>query len=233
MQERAMLPLRTVLHPTDFSEQSGFAFRLACSLARDYDACVIVLHVAATPVVAAPDGMIPMEPEGYQDELRQSLELLRPRDSRIRVEHRLIEGDAASQILRVAAETRSDVIVMGTHGRTGLGRLLMGSVAEEVVRRAACPVVTVKTPLPETPSAAEPIPETTARQAGGNEGGGPASRALPRGVPQSETGLPGGGRGRVDVTGIVPEDIHVDPDLTEGHPGYAESGGSEIIPPKP
>jgi hypothetical protein len=63
--------------------------------------------------------------------------------------------------------------------------------------------------------------------------GGPAPRALPKGVPQPETGEPGGGRGRVDVTGIVPEDIHVDPNLTEGHPGYTESGGSEIIPPKP
>jgi hypothetical protein len=57
--------------------------------------------------------------------------------------------------------------------------------------------------------------------------------ALPRGAPQSDTGQPGGGRGRVDVTGIILQDIHVDPDLTEGHPGYAESGGSEIIPPKP
>ncbi len=54
---------------------------------------------------------------------------------------------------------------------------------------------------------------------------------LLKGTPQPETGQPGGGRGRVDITGIVPEDIYVDPDLTEGHPGYEESGESQIIPP--
>jgi hypothetical protein len=58
----------------------------------------------------------------------------------------------------------------------------------------------------------------------------PAAQAGPKALPQRETGLPGGGQGRVDVTGIVPENIHVDPDITEGHPGYQESGESEIIP---
>jgi hypothetical protein len=61
----------------------------------------------------------------------------------------LLVGDPASAILRVTQELPADLIVMGTHGRTGLGRLLMGSVAEQVVRKAPCPVVTVKTPLPE------------------------------------------------------------------------------------
>lgn len=56
-------------------------------------------------------------------------------------------------------------------------------------------------------------------------------RAVPEAAAELEAGLPGGGQGRVDVTGIVPEDIHVDPDITEGHPGYEESGSSGIIPP--
>jgi hypothetical protein len=60
--------------------------------------------------------------------------------------------------------------------------------------------------------------------------GASAARPLLMGTPQPDSGQPGGGRGRVDITGIVPEDIHVDPDLTEGHPGYDESGESEIIP---
>ena len=64
-----------------------------------------------------------------------------------------LEGSA---ILRIAGEARADLIVMGTHGRTGLGRLLMGSVAEQVVRRAPCPVLTVKAPFPVASSAAEP-----------------------------------------------------------------------------
>jgi hypothetical protein len=58
----------------------------------------------------------------------------------------------------------------------------------------------------------------------------PALKAPPQGAKPAETGQPGGGRGRVDITGIMPEGIRVDPDLTEGHPGYEESGNSEIIP---
>jgi hypothetical protein len=64
-----------------------------------------------------------------------------------RAERRLEEGDAVTEILRVAEEAPADLIVLGTHGRTGLARLLMGSVAEQVVRRAPCPVLTVKAPL--------------------------------------------------------------------------------------
>jgi len=68
----------------------------------------------------------------------------------VRMERRLEQGDATTEILRVAREESADLIVMGTHGRTGLGRLLMGSVAEQVMRRAPCPVLTVKSPVPET-----------------------------------------------------------------------------------
>jgi nucleotide-binding universal stress UspA family protein len=163
-----MLPIRTVLHPTDFSDRSEFAFRLACSLARDYGARLIVLHVAVPPVAVYGEGMMAPAPEGNLDELRQQLELLLPRDPRVGVEHRLVEGDAAAEILQAAKDTGSDVIVMGTHGRTGLGRLLLGSVAEQVVRRAACPVVTVKTPLPrrEPHPAEEPASEPAASPAG-------------------------------------------------------------------
>jgi nucleotide-binding universal stress UspA family protein len=166
VQEHAMLPVRTVLHPTDFSDRSEFAFRLACALARDYGARLIVLHVAVPPVVVYGEGMIAPLPEGHQEQLQHQLEQLRPRDPRISVEYRLAEGDAAAEILRMAEETKADVIVMGTHGRTGVGRLLMGSVAEQVVRRAACPVVTAKSPLPETRPAEESTPDTAVRPAG-------------------------------------------------------------------
>jgi nucleotide-binding universal stress UspA family protein len=71
------------------------------------------------------------------------------------VERHVRDGDPSEEILAVARETRSDLIVMGTHGRTGVGRLLMGSVAEQVMRRATCPVLTVKTPVPEVAPAAE------------------------------------------------------------------------------
>jgi hypothetical protein len=76
---------------------------------------------------------------------------------------------------------------------------------------------------PQPPAGTAPAANPPAGQEG--------LKALPKGMPQSDSGQPGGGRGRVDVTGIIPEEIRIDPDLTEGHPGYDESGDSEIIPP--
>ncbi len=145
-----MLPIHTIIHPTDFSDRSAHAFRLACALARDYRARLIVLHVW-WPHTAAFGELGPMlQPdEGYDlTETKQKLHRLQPPDSAVGVEHRLEEGDPATAILGLAEAVKADLIVMGTHGRTGLSRLLMGSVAEKVVRRAECPVVTVKTSFP-------------------------------------------------------------------------------------
>ncbi len=146
-----MLPIHTVLHPTDFSESSEHAFRLACALARDYGARLIVLHVRWLPTPVFGE-VVPMPPPatGYSSAATEAqLHQIQAPDPAIHVEHRLEEGDPATEILSVAHETNTDLIVLGTHGRTGLSRLLMGSVAEQVVRRAACPVVSVKTPFPE------------------------------------------------------------------------------------
>lgn len=84
--------------------------------------------------------------------MRNQLLQLKPPDPKVSVEHRLVKGDAATEIVNPAAETKADVIVMGSHGRTGLGRLLLGSVAENVMRKAPCPVVTVKPPLAQLDS---------------------------------------------------------------------------------
>jgi nucleotide-binding universal stress UspA family protein len=143
-----MLPIHTILHPTDFSKQSEFAFQLACSLARDYGAELFVLHVVSPPVVVYGEGVLPVEPESYQVELREKLHRLHAGEPEVRVLHRLVEGQPVDEILRLAKEIGCDLIVMGTHGRTGLGRVLMGSVAEKVVRTAPCPVVTVREPSP-------------------------------------------------------------------------------------
>jgi nucleotide-binding universal stress UspA family protein len=150
-----MLPIRTVLYPTDFSESSSFAFRLASMLARDYGARLIVAHVAEPPLAIYGEGVYIPPPDLESEFLRIKLHQLVPRDANVPVEHRLAEGDASVEILRLAKESKADVIVMGTHGRTGLARVLMGSVAEQVVRKAPCPVVTVKTPLPRVPLAEE------------------------------------------------------------------------------
>ena len=69
-----------------------------------------------------------------------------PTDPTVPVVHKLLVGDPAEAIVQQAEAEHADMIVMGTHGRTGLTRMLMGSVAEAVVRRAACPVLTVKQP---------------------------------------------------------------------------------------
>jgi nucleotide-binding universal stress UspA family protein len=140
-----MFPIRTILHPTDFSEHSRAAAQLACALARDYDARLVVLHVLPPSVVYG-EGMVYVPPETYQEEARPQLERVAAGDPNLRVERRMIDGAAATEILEVAREVACDLIVLGTHGRTGLRRLLMGSVAEQVVRKAPCPVMTVKTP---------------------------------------------------------------------------------------
>ncbi len=146
-----MLPIRTIIHPTDFSWQSEAAFRMACGLARDYRGRLIVVHVHCprNPLfgdtgTAAPDTA------DLVGELQARLTAMQPPDASLRVEHRLCQGDPAAEILRLAQETFCDLIVMGTHGRTGLARLLVGSVAEEVLRRASCPVLTLRNPFPET-----------------------------------------------------------------------------------
>jgi nucleotide-binding universal stress UspA family protein len=140
-----MFPVKTILHPTDFSAPSISAFEMAGALARDYSARLILFHVQ--PVAASPE-LEPLQPRNdYKEKLWEEFRKLQESDPRIRelrVETVLREGHPAVEILRMANEIGCDLIVMGTHGRTGLGRLLMGSVAEQVVRQAICPVLTIK-----------------------------------------------------------------------------------------
>jgi nucleotide-binding universal stress UspA family protein len=153
-----MLPLRTILHPTDYSEHSAYAFQVACALARDHGARLIVLHVAEPLSAFYLEGAVIPSPEEYQEEVRERLRKIQVPDAKVVVERRLEEGDPAAGIVRVAREAGCDLIVMGTHGRMGLSRLLMGSVAEQVVRKAPCPVLTVKMPFPAAAEVA-PAPE--------------------------------------------------------------------------
>ncbi len=147
-----------------FSEPSDYAFRLACSLARDYRAQLIVLHVLERPlrtysgVLMAPPPLPPSEEE--RQTAREQLQRINAPDPAIEIKHLFEEGDPATAILQVAQEHSCELIVMGSHGRTGLGRLLMGSVAEQVVRKASCPVLTVKTPQQPVPPSKEPTTVT-------------------------------------------------------------------------
>jgi nucleotide-binding universal stress UspA family protein len=141
-----MLPIHTILHPTDFSSYSLDAFRLACSLARDHGARLVVMHVVIPPVATFGKGVMVPQPDVDNSELWQQLQHSQDEAPDVAIELRILEGEPAAEILDAAHETNCDLIVMGTHGRTGLRRLLMGSVAELVVRGALCPVLTVKSP---------------------------------------------------------------------------------------
>jgi nucleotide-binding universal stress UspA family protein len=150
-----MFPLRTILHPTDFSESSAMALRLACSLARDHGARLVLLHVVPPPVVVFEAGLV-TEPGWDYPELINKLRDLATENPQVATEPHVVEGDPATEIVRLAGKVACDMVVMGTHGRTGLRRLLMGSVAESVLRKAPCPVLTVKHPAgpgAETPAA--------------------------------------------------------------------------------
>lgn len=136
-----------ILFPTDFSPASESALGWATSLARDTGARLLIVHVEEppTPYVAG-EYAIPEATTPAQNELAKLLAHVVPSDESVTYEHRLLLGDPAPEIVQLAKEENADLIVMGTHGRTGLSRLLMGSVAEHVVRRAACPVLTIRQP---------------------------------------------------------------------------------------
>jgi nucleotide-binding universal stress UspA family protein len=154
-----MLPIRTVLHPTDFSERAGYALTVASALARDYGARLVVLHVVQ-PVVTFGEAL-PPDSDDLRAEARELLDRLAVPGANILIDRRLADGDPAAVILHFARETPADLIVMGTHGRTGLGRLLMGSVAEQVARHASCPVLTLTAPFPLEPRE-DPVEEALA-----------------------------------------------------------------------
>lgn len=135
----------TILVPTDFSNASEEALRWATSLARDTGAKLVIAHVEEPPMAYA--GELPLTPdEATRDELRRSLAQTAPADSSVPYEHKLLVGEPATAIVDLAEREHADLIVMGSHGRKGITRLLMGSVAEAVVRKAKCPVLTVKQP---------------------------------------------------------------------------------------
>ena len=142
-----------ILVPTDFSATADAALDYAYVLAERFGASLELLHVLDDPFVV--DGMAA---EAYISEapalrtamLQDAKERLRhrasPRDSVPTVESEVVFGHGARTIAEYAAERGADLIVMGTHGRTGFAHLLLGSVAERLVRTAPCPVLTVRHP---------------------------------------------------------------------------------------
>ncbi|MHB1561919.1 MAG: universal stress protein [Isosphaeraceae bacterium] len=146
---------RVILHPTDFSKGCEISLRVARGLARDLGARLVLLHVVPFGVYAS-EMSVPIDPEAYREALEEERRLLDGADMKYPVEARMARGDAAEEILRAAADLDADLIVMGTHGRTGLSRLFLGSVAEYVMPRAECPVLAVKTTRETGAHASEP-----------------------------------------------------------------------------
>jgi nucleotide-binding universal stress UspA family protein len=142
--------LHRILHATDFSPASRAAFRMAVALAQREPARLLLLHVL-TPPSPLVSGRRP--PSSYLELLamarraaRRRLDqaLREARSAGGRVEGKLVEGGAVDEILKAGRRWRPDLIVIGTHGRGGVRRFLLGSVAEQVVRRASRPVLTVR-----------------------------------------------------------------------------------------
>ena len=134
-----------ILHPTDFSECAEQAEAQATWLARSLGAELILLHVSAQAPLYAEGTMRMKEVRKVFDAERQwAEETLKGRADRAGARSKVTVGEPSGEIVRVAAEEGADLIVMGTHGRGGLPRLLLGSVADRVIRTAPCPVLTVR-----------------------------------------------------------------------------------------
>jgi nucleotide-binding universal stress UspA family protein len=139
----------SILCPTDFSEPSARAFSHAVALSRWYDSEITLLHVLPrVPVLYG--GFVPVEqdfplgPEVRRIATEEMETFVRPaRDAGARTQILIEEGDPVRDILRRAREQKADLLVLGTHGRSGFDRWVLGSVTEKVLRKAACPVLTV------------------------------------------------------------------------------------------
>ncbi|HYG80791.1 MAG TPA: universal stress protein [Pyrinomonadaceae bacterium] len=146
--------LRSILLPTDFSECASYALSYATELARDAGAKIVCVHVIepVMPTVGYTGITEPLPIADISEQMEDSAERELPKVAGceecagLEVEEVIAHGDPATEIVRAAAEHGCDLIVISSHGRTGLGRILFGSTAEAVVRHAPCPVLVVKPP---------------------------------------------------------------------------------------
>jgi len=144
------LEWKRILCPVDFSDASRSALQVASELARRFDGELTVFHAYPLPGYTLPEGTV-LPATGMLQELAEQTDALLERwkadalkDGAPRVTTDKAVGEPAVEIVAAAEEGKYDAIVVGTHGRTGLAHVLLGSVAERVVRRAPMPVVTVR-----------------------------------------------------------------------------------------
>ncbi|HVQ76947.1 MAG TPA: universal stress protein [Candidatus Binatia bacterium] len=146
-----MTRVRRILHPSDFSRASRAAFDRAVQMAKTDRAELLIVHVLTPIMTLPPEGYI--SPKLYEDLDTASRSaaakhlaalVARARKAGVKVTTAVVEGVPAEQIARAAKSRRADIVVIGTHGRTGLSRFFLGSVASRVVAIAPCPVLTVR-----------------------------------------------------------------------------------------
>jgi len=146
-----MIRIARILVPTDFSEFSKCAIRYGCEMARRFNAEVTFLHVVEDihPLVADPGVFVGTAVE-LVGSLRQSaekgLENFIPQEwtDGLTVHRKVVVGVPFLEVVRYAKENQTDLLIVTTHGRTGLAHVLLGSVAERIVRKSPCPVLTVR-----------------------------------------------------------------------------------------
>ena len=146
-----MKGVRRILHPTDFSRASGAAFLKAVALAKESRAQLLLVHVLLPTTPFIGDGYIsPKTYEELEASARRGAQrelakvVAKAQKAKARVKAVLLEGVPYDRIARAARSKRADLIVMGTHGRSGLSKFFLGSVAERVIALAPCPVLTVR-----------------------------------------------------------------------------------------
>jgi nucleotide-binding universal stress UspA family protein len=145
-----MKPFSKILVPVDFSNHSAEAVRYAADLSRRYEASVTLAHIYQPVAYALPEGYVlytVAQLASMMSEFEKQLEAAKAHAQAagaLSVDTKVLQGVVSSEIVSFAERSDHDLIVMGTHGRTGLKHALLGSVAEKVVRKAPCPVLTVR-----------------------------------------------------------------------------------------
>lgn len=160
-----MLSFKNIVLATDFSPAAEAALPVACALARDYAAHLTVVHVRLVPeTITGEFGTLPVEPAESVQVVRSRIRALLPEECQD-AEVEVRDGDAAAEILASVAERPDSMLVLGTHGSSGFGRLMLGSVADAVLRQAPCPVLTVRAPArAAAPDEIEAVPAEKTRE---------------------------------------------------------------------
>jgi len=131
-----------ILFPTDLSDRSNAALNVATAIAKQLNAKLVIVHVEEPPDIYAQRSCWAIEPT--REDLQKMLREVVPDDPEVAFDHRLVAARPVDGIVELAQRERATMIVMTTHGRTGIARVILGSVAEGVLRHSPCPVLTVK-----------------------------------------------------------------------------------------